>query len=267
MVQMAESRTTVAVGIQVHSVTKRFLRRGGTGDSLSTVRALEDVSFEVHEGEFLSIVGPSGCGKSTLLRMMAGLLRPDEGRILVGSKEVTGPGPERGMVFQDHALLPWADVVANIAFGLKMRGVPKEKREARARELVNVVGLDGFEHSLPRQLSGGMRQRVSLARALAVDPQVLLMDEPLGSLDEISRRGMQAELLRIWEQDRKTAVLVTHSVEEAVFLSDRIVVMGTKPGRIIGVLEVDLPRPRPRNIDENPEFARLRAAVWDALGV
>lgn len=257
----------VGLGIEVQSVTKRFLRRGGSATAADTVRALERVSLEVRGSEFLSIVGPSGCGKSTLLRMMAGLIKPDQGRILVGDKEVAGPGPERAMVFQDYALLPWADVIANIAFGLKLRGVSKSVREARARELVDLVGLNGFEHSLPRQLSGGMRQRASLARALAVDPQVLLMDEPLGSLDEISRRGMQAELLRIWEQDRKTAVFVTHSVEEAVFLSDRIVVMGTKPGRVIDIVKVDLPRPRARGVDESPEFVHIRTIVWDALGL
>jgi ABC-type nitrate/sulfonate/bicarbonate transport system ATPase subunit len=257
-----------ALGLQVDAVTKRFLRPSSTSAAEGEiVRALERISFDVGEGEFLSIVGPSGCGKSTLLRIMAGLVRADEGRVLVGGKTVTGPGPERAMVFQEYALLPWADVESNVAFGLKMRGVPKPTRLDRARELIELVGLKGCERALPRQLSGGMRQRVSLARALAVDPQVLLMDEPLGSLDEISRRGMQSELLRIWERDKKTAVFVTHSVDEAVFLSDRIVVMGTRPGRVIQVVDVGLGRPRERGIDESPEFVRIRAAVWGALGL
>jgi NitT/TauT family transport system ATP-binding protein len=256
------------LGLQVEAVTKRFLRPASTSAAGGEiVRALERVSFDVREGEFLSIVGPSGCGKSTLLRIMAGLVRPDDGRVLVGGKAVTGPGPERAMVFQEYALLPWADVESNVAFGLKMRGVPKGTRLERARELIALVGLKGCEHALPRQLSGGMRQRVSLARALAVDPQVLLMDEPLGSLDEISRRGMQAELLRIWERDKKTAIFVTHSVDEAVFLSDRIVVMGTRPGRVIDIIEVGLPRPRERGIDESPEFVHIRGATWAALGL
>ena len=266
MVQAAAVATRLALGIQVDAVTKRFLRPAAQGEG-EIVRALERISFEVRESEFLSIVGPSGCGKSTLLRIMAGLVRPDDGRVLVGGKPVTGPGPERAMVFQEYALLPWADVLSNVAFGLKLRGVPTATRQARARELIELVGLKGCENALPRQLSGGMRQRVSLARALAVDPQVLLMDEPLGSLDEISRRGMQAELLRIWERDKKTAVFVTHSVDEAVFLSDRIVVMGTRPGRVIDVIDVGLPRPRERGIDETPEFARIRASVWGALGL
>ncbi|HYY88139.1 MAG TPA: ABC transporter ATP-binding protein [Chloroflexota bacterium] len=267
MVQVAAVRPRTALGLQVDAVTKRFLRPATTSSEGEIVRALERVSLDVRESEFLSIVGPSGCGKSTLLRVMAGLVRPDEGRVLVGGKEVTGPGPERAMVFQEYALLPWADVESNVAFGLKMRGVPKATRLNRARDLIELVGLKGCEHALPRQLSGGMRQRVSLARALAVDPQVLLMDEPLGSLDEISRRGMQAELLRIWERDKKTAVFVTHSVDEAVFLSDRIVVMGTRPGRVTDVLDVGLPRPRERGIDESPDFVRIRAAVWAALGL
>jgi ABC-type nitrate/sulfonate/bicarbonate transport system ATPase subunit len=268
VVHAAAVSTRSALGLQVEAVTKRFLRPASSpAADGEIVRALERVSFDVREGEFLSIVGPSGCGKSTLLRIMAGLVRPDDGRVLVGGKAVTGPGPERAMVFQEYALLPWADVESNVAFGLKMRGVPKVARLERARELIELVGLQGCERALPRQLSGGMRQRVSLARALAVDPQVLLMDEPLGSLDEISRRGMQIELLRIWERDKKTAIFVTHSVDEAVFLSDRIVVMGTRPGRVIDIIEVALPRPRERGIDETPEFVHIRGATWAALGL
>lgn len=170
------------------------------------------------------------------------------------------------MVFQDYALLPWADALTNVAFGLKLRGVGKEERLARARDLLVLVGLSGFEHSLPKQLSGGMQQRIGLARALAVEPDILLMDEPFGSLDEISRRGMQVELLRIWEQRKKTAVFVTHSVDEAVFLSDRIVVMTARPGRIGAVLTVDLPRPRSRDMEESSRFVEIRAAVWRELG-
>ena len=170
------------------------------------------------------------------------------------------------MVFQDYALLPWADALTNVAFGLKLRGVPKEQRLARARDLLQLVGLKGFEHSLPKQLSGGMQQRIGLARALAVEPQILLMDEPFGSLDEISRRDMQLELLRIWGQNRKTAVFVTHSVDEAVFLSDRIVVMSARPGRVAATLTVDLPRPRSRDMEHTNAFGDIRAAVWQELG-
>ena len=252
-------------GIEIQNVYKQFLRRSAAGE-IEELRVLEGVSLEIHDCEFVSLIGPSGCGKTTLLRMLAGMARPEQGRVLVGGQEVRGPGPERAMVFQDYALLPWADALTNVAFGLKLRGVPKEQRLARAQELLELVGLEGFEHSLPKQLSGGMQQRIGLARALAVEPQILLMDEPFGSLDEISRRGMQVELLRIWEQRKETAVFVTHSVDEAVFLSDRIVVMTARPGRIAAVLTVDLPRPRSRDMQESTQFGEIRAAVWRALG-
>ena len=251
--------------IEVQLVSKQFLRRSAAGD-MEELNVLDGVSLTIQDREFVSIIGPSGCGKTTLLRMLAGMVRPGQGRVLVAGQEVRGPGPERAMVFQDYALLPWADAVTNVAFGLKLRGVGKEERTARALELVQLVGLAGFEHSLPKQLSGGMQQRIGLARALAVEPQILLMDEPFGSLDEISRRGMQLELLRIWEQRKKTAVFVTHSVDEAVFLSDRIVVMSARPGRVAAVLAVDLPRPRSREMEESKEFGDMRAAVWRELG-
>lgn len=171
------------------------------------------------------------------------------------------------MVFQDFALLPWIDVVGNVAFGLKLRGVGRGEREARARELIELVGLGGFETSLPRQLSGGMQQRVGLARALATDPKILLLDEPFGALDEISRRVMQDELLRIWEREKKTALFVTHAVDEAVFLSDRIVVLSARPGRLLELIEVDLPRPRTRAMETSATFIEARTRVWEALGL
>ncbi|HEY8691325.1 MAG TPA: ABC transporter ATP-binding protein [Chloroflexota bacterium] len=251
--------------IEVQQVYKQFPRKSAAGE-MEDLRVLDGVSLEVQDCEFVSIIGPSGCGKTTLLRMLAGMARPEQGRVLVAGEEVRGPGPERAMVFQDYALLPWADALTNVAFGLKLRGMGKEQRLARAQELLELVGLEGFEHSLPKQLSGGMQQRIGLARALAVEPQILLMDEPFGSLDEISRRGMQVELLRIWEQHKKTAVFVTHSVDEAVFLSDRVVVMTARPGRIAAVLSVDLPRPRSRDMEESAPFGDIRAAVWRALG-
>jgi len=227
--------------------------------------ALADVSLTIEPSEFVSIVGPSGCGKTTLLRMVAGLTRPDAGRVLVAGREVTGPGPERSMVFQQAGLLPWLTVMENISFGLRLQGVPAARRAERAAELVHLVQLEGFEQHLPGELSGGMQQRVGLARALAVDPKILLMDEPFGALDEITRRQMQGELLRIWAADRKTSLFVTHSVEEAVVLSDRIIVMGTKPGRVVAEIHVDLPRPRGTDVEETPDFLRLRNEVWQWL--
>ena len=251
--------------IELQQVSKRFLRRSATGE-MEDLHVLDSVSLAIHDREFVSVIGPSGCGKTTLLRMLAGMAHPEQGRVVVLGQEVHGPGPERAMVFQDYALLPWADALTNVAFGLKLRGVGKEQRLARARELLHLVGLKGFEHSLPKQLSGGMQQRIGLARALAVEPQILLMDEPFGSLDEISRRDMQLELLRIWGQNRKTAVFVTHSVDEAVFLSDRIVVMSARPGRVAADLRVDLPRPRSRDMEQTTAFGDIRAAVWHELG-
>ena len=254
-------------GIRVESISKRFFRRQADSGAVEALRVLDDVSLQILDSEFLSLIGPSGCGKTTLLRMIAGLVGWDDGRILVNGVEVTGPGEERAMVFQDFALLPWADVLTNVAFGLKLRGLSKPEREARARELIELVGLQGFEASLPRQLSGGMQQRVGLARALAVDPQILLLDEPFGALDEISRRVMQDELIRIWEAEKKTAVFVTHAVDEAVFLSDRIAVMSARPGRVTEIIEVDLPRPRARLMEQSPTFIEIRARVWRALGI
>ena len=261
----ASSGRSARAAIDVQQVHKSYLRRAASGE-MEELRVLDNVSLDIRDCEFVSIIGPSGCGKTTLLRMLAGMARPDHGRMLVDGREIHGPGPERAMVFQDFALLPWATALDNVAFGLKLRGAPKEERHARARELLQLVGLKGFEHSLPKQLSGGMQQRIGLARALAVEPQILLMDEPFGSLDEISRRDMQLELLRIWGQNRRTAVFVTHSVDEAVFLSDRIVVMTARPGRVAAVLPVDLPRPRTRAMEETPRFGELRAAVWRELG-
>jgi NitT/TauT family transport system ATP-binding protein len=194
--------------------------------------------------------------------MVAGLLRPDSGQVEVSGTQVTQPGPDRAVVFQSAALLPWLDVVGNISFGLKLKKASSESIARITQELIDLVGLTGFEHHLPRELSGGMQQRVGLARALAVDPKILLMDEPFGALDEITRRQLQDELLRIWAADRKTSLFVTHSVEEAVILSDRILVMGARPGRIVADIPVTLPRPRDRAVEQSGEFLTLRNEVW-----
>ncbi|HVB76264.1 MAG TPA: ABC transporter ATP-binding protein [Candidatus Nitrosotalea sp.] len=254
-------------GIRIEGLSKRFFRPAADGSGTEMLHVLDRIELEVRPHEFMSLIGPSGCGKTTLLRMIAGLARADEGSLRIGSEAITGPGPERAMVFQDFALLPWASVLDNVAFGLKLRRVRRTEREATALDLIRAVGLEGFEKALPRQLSGGMQQRVGLARALAMDPRFLLLDEPFGALDEISRRVMQDELIRIWESDKKTAVFVTHSVDEAVFLSDRIVIMSSRPGRIADIVEVGLPRPRTRDMEQDRIFIEIRARIWQALGL
>ena len=210
------------MSVEFRNVVKRY---GATP-------AVAGVSFTVEAGTLVTLLGPSGCGKTTLLRMIAGLVEWDKGEITVNGTPVRGPGPDRAMVFQAFALMPWATVRDNVAFGLELRGVPKAKRYPRAEELLTLVGLKGFENRLPGQLSGGMQQRVGLARALAVDPEILLMDEPFGALDEQTRRLLQEELLQIWEKTRKTVIFITHSMEEAVLLGDRVALMSPRPGQI-----------------------------------
>ncbi len=204
------------------------------------VPALDGVSLEVREREFVALLGPSGCGKSTLLYLMGGFLPVERGSIRVRGRPVAGPGPDRGVVFQHFALFPWKTVRANVCYGLEKRGLPRQERERRAQAFIELVGLGGFEGSYPSQLSGGMRQRAALARTLAVDPEVLLMDEPFGALDAQTRSLMQAELLGIWQRSRKTVVFVTHDVHEAVYLAERVVVMSARPGRVKAVVETGL---------------------------
>jgi len=210
------------------------------------VLALDQVSLEVANREFVALLGPSGCGKSTLLYLIGGFLPVETGAILIDGQNVAGPGPDRGIVFQHFALFPWKTVRGNILYGLERQGMPKEEREKRAMDFIDLVGLSGFEDSYPSQLSGGMKQRTAIARTLAFDPTTLLMDEPFGALDAHTRVRLQNELLDIWERDRKTVLFVTHSVEEAVFLSDRVVVLTRSPGRIKEIISIDLPRPRRR---------------------
>jgi NitT/TauT family transport system ATP-binding protein len=250
--------------ITVENVSKLF---PGKRDA-EPVLALKDLNLTVNDKEFLTILGPSGCGKTTLLRLIAGLLRWDEGEIKIDGKPVRGPGPERAMVFQSFALLPWMNVRDNVAFGLEIAGVPKDKRFERADELIDTVGLTGFEKRYPMELSGGMQQRVGLARALAVKPKVLLMDEPFGALDEQTRRLLQEELLAIWEKERTTVVFITHSMEEAVLLGDRVVLMSARPGRIEEIVDVPLKRPRSTNIDSvegSAAFTEITQQLWTRL--
>ena len=206
--------------------------------------ALGEISLSIAEGEFVAILGPSGCGKSTLLYVVGGFVAPSSGSVSVNGKAVTGPGPDRGPVFQEFALFPWKTVLGNVMYGLLEQGVAKRQAESKARALISLVHLTGYENFYPKELSGGMKQRVAIARTLAYGPQILLMDEPFGALDAHTRTGLQRELLEIWERDRKTVLFVTHSVEEAVFLSDRVIVLTRSPGRIKATIDIDLPRPR-----------------------
>lgn len=235
-------RSTVAQTgscISIERVSKTYHRAGGDG-----VEALRPIELEIAEGEFVSLVGPSGCGKSSLLNLIAGFERPSSGLVRVKGERVRGPDIERGMVFQDYALFPWLSVEDNVAFGLRSRGLPKARRQRIAREYLALVGLADFARKRPAELSGGMKQRVALARAFAVDPAIILMDEPFGALDAFTRRFLQEELVGIWQRHTKTIVMVTHSVQEAVVLSTRVLVMTARPGRVKLDCRVDLPYPR-----------------------
>jgi NitT/TauT family transport system ATP-binding protein len=249
------------VAVRVDNVNHEF--PGSRQRYAPPVRALADVSFDAAPQTFVSIVGPSGCGKTTLLRIVDGLVLPTSGTVWIDGAPVTGPARDRAMVFQDADLLPWRTTLANVMFGLEVHGASRRDCEAKARETIARVGLEGFEHHYPGQLSGGMRQRVGLARALSTEPRLLLMDEPFGALDAQTRESMQEELLRLWEQDQKTVVFITHSIDEAVLLSDVVVVMTARPGTIREIIPIDLPRPRWREEDlrGDPRFADYRRRI------
>ncbi|MFH0967902.1 MAG: ABC transporter ATP-binding protein [Methanobacteriota archaeon] len=243
--------------VEISDITRRFTRDDG-----ESILAIDNLSLTIGNDEFISFVGPSGCGKTTLLRIIAGLDQATSGEVLVDGNLILGPGPKVGMVFQEYSLFPWRTVLDNIAFGLEMKGISKQDRYEIARRYIRLVGLEQFELSYPFELSGGMRQRVAIARALANDPDLLLMDEPFGALDAQTRNKMQTELLMIWERSKKTILFVTHSVDEAVYLSDRIVVMSPRPGRIRTIVPVSIPRPRNRTA---PEFGELRRDVLSLI--
>ncbi|HLH67437.1 MAG TPA: ABC transporter ATP-binding protein [Solirubrobacteraceae bacterium] len=226
---------------------------------------IRDMSFQVDEGEFVTIVGPSGAGKTTLLLAIDGLIEPSGGEVRVKGRRVTGPGPDRAMVFQEFGLLPWRTVLGNVMLGIELGRLDRAQGERRARELIRLVGLAGYEEHHPHQLSGGMRQRVGLARALAVAPDVLLMDEPFGALDAQTRELMGVELSRIWELDRKTVLFVTHDIDEAVYLADRVIVLSANPARVRRVIDVTLPRPRTREVRASVEFLAHREQLASLL--
>ncbi|WP_340819203.1 ABC transporter ATP-binding protein [Methanolobus sp. WCC4] len=227
--------------VKVSNITRRF-----TKDHDTSTLALDNVSMKVDDGEFVCFLGPSGCGKTTLLRIISGLDKPDEGEVYLDGRKIDAPGPDRGMVFQEYSLFPWKTVMENIIFGPRMSGIKKKDAIDDAEKYLEMVGLQQFRNSYPYELSGGMKQRVAIARALANEPSVLLMDEPFGALDAQTRNVLQRELLEIWEKNNITILFVTHSVDEAVFLADRIVMMSARPGKIKEIIDVDLPRPRER---------------------
>jgi len=249
-----------AVRLQIENVSKTFWRAGK-----APVEALRGIDLSIDEGEFVSIVGASGSGKSTLLRIIDGLLEPTAGQVYVDGGAVNRPGRDRAMVFQQDALLPWKTVIENVSYGLTLARVLKAQAHATAQRFINIAGLRGFEHHYPHQLSGGMRQRVNVARALAVDPKILLLDEPFAALDAQTREIMQSELLSIWQQTRKTVLLITHQIDEAVFLSDRVIVFSARPGCVREELRIELARPRTLELKRTPEFVGLVDRIWQLI--
>jgi NitT/TauT family transport system ATP-binding protein len=237
-------------------------RRARTGERLL---ALDDVNVAVEEGKFVALVGPSGCGKTTFIKIVDGLIRPTAGRIFIDGKEVRGPGPDRAMVFQESCLLPWRTVFRNVTYGLECQRRNDAQAQARVRDLIRLVGLRNFENHYPHELSGGMQQRCNLARALALDPQVLIMDEPFAALDAQTRELMQLELLRIWNETRKTVLFVTHQINEAVYLADRVIVFGARPGSVRDVVDIGLDRSRSLSIKREKAFLDYEDRIWGTI--
>lgn len=245
-----------AVKVKIDNVVKTYNGRSGE------MVALNGVSLDIMENEFVCVVGPSGCGKSTLLNIIAGLHEPTSGNVYVDGKEVHGPGPERGVVFQQYALFPWLTVEKNIEFGLKLKGMKDAEAAAEAKKYIEMVDLTQFAKAYPKELSGGMKQRVAIARAYAVNPEVLLMDEPFGALDAQTRTQLQTELLNTWEKEKKTCFFITHDVEEAIILAQRVVIMSARPGRIKEIVDIDIPYPRTQETKMTPEFLALKNHIW-----
>jgi NitT/TauT family transport system ATP-binding protein len=243
--------------LTVKDICKKYEADDGDG-----LQALQNIDIEVKDKEFVCIIGPSGCGKTTLLRIIAGLEKADSGYVTLNNKPILTPGPDRGMVFQEYSLFPWRTVLKNITFSLELKKIPKAERNKIAREYLELVGLEKFADSYPHELSGGMKQRVAIARALVNDPKVLLMDEPFGAVDAQTRNRLQQELLKIWEKEQKTIMFITHSVDEAVFLADRVVVFTARPGKINEIIDIDLPRPRDRtSLEANIVRERLLSSL------
>ncbi|WP_433734221.1 ABC transporter ATP-binding protein [Nocardia sp. CA-129566] len=249
------------VKLALTGVRKQFPVRGANAE----FTAIEDISLELHDGEFLVLVGPSGSGKSTLLDLLGGLSKPSAGRILLDGKPISGPGLDRGIVFQQYALLPWRTARANIEFGLEAKGVRRRDRRKIAAEYLELVGLDGFGDRYPHELSGGMKQRVAIARSLAFDPQVLLMDEPFAALDAQTRESLQDELLRIWRATGKTILFITHGIDEAVYLGQRVAVLTSRPGRVKAVIDIEIDRDSGADVRSSERFREARHQIWSQL--
>ena len=245
--------------LKIDNVVKEYV-----GNKGKTV-ALNGVSLDIKENEFICVVGPSGCGKSTLLNIIAGLLEPTSGAVYLDGKKIEGTGVERGVVFQGYALFPWRTVLKNVMFGLEMKRMPKDQSEEIARKYIKAVGLEGFEHAYPKELSGGMRQRVAIARAYAADPEVLLLDEPFGALDAQTRVQLQSELLNTWEHEKKTCFFITHDVDEAIILAQRVIIMSARPGRIKKIVDIDIPYPRTQATKTDPRFLELKTEIWNEV--
>ena len=247
------------IKLKIDNVYKEYQGRNG-----KTI-ALNGVSLDIKENEFICVVGPSGCGKSTLLNIIAGLLEPTSGTVSLDGKVIEGTGVERGVVFQQYALFPWRTVLKNVMFPLEMKKVPKAESEAIARKYIKSVGLEGFEKSFPKELSGGMKQRVAIARAYAANPEVLLLDEPFGALDAQTRVQLQSELLETWEKEKKTCFFITHDVDEAVILAQRVIIMSARPGRIKKIVDIDIPYPRTQATKTDPRFLELKSEIWNQV--
>jgi len=247
------------IALQASGIKKSYAKNGRPLEILDVER------FAAREGEFITIIGPSGCGKSTFLHIMGGFIKAEAGRIEVYGREVSDPGPDRGMMFQEFSLFPWKSVAGNIAWGLEVQGLPRQAIEETVGRYLDMTGLTDFRNHYPAELSGGMKQRAALARVLAFDPKVLLMDEPFGALDAQTRELMQEELMRVWERTRKTIVFVTHDIEEAVYLGDRVVVLNARPGRIREEVKIDLPRPRGLEIKKSMQCHEYRNYIWDLI--
>ena len=247
------------IKLKIDNVYKEYQGRNG-----KTI-ALNGVSLDIKENEFICVVGPSGCGKSTLLNIIAGLLEPTSGTVSLDGKVIEGTGVERGVVFQQYALFPWRTVLKNVMFPLEMKKVPKAEAEAIARKYIKSVGLEGFEKSFPKELSGGMKQRVAIARAYAANPEVLLLDEPFGALDAQTRVQLQSELLETWEKEKKTCFFITHDVDEAVILAQRVIIMSARPGRIKKIVDIDIPYPRTQATKTDPRFLELKTEIWNQV--
>jgi NitT/TauT family transport system ATP-binding protein len=256
----------MSVKISFRQVAKDFARKDARANGQAAFTALEDIDLDVHDGEFMVIVGPSGCGKSSLLDLLAGLTKPSHGEILLDGKPITGPGLDRGVVFQQYALFPWRTALGNVEFGLEAKHLPPRQCKEIARDYLARVGLSGFEDRYPHELSGGMKQRVAIARSLAYDPDVLMMDEPFAALDAQTRELLQGELLTLWEKTRKTIVFITHGIDEAVYLGQRVAIMTSRPGRIKQIIEIPPElRSLGKDLRASPEFGRIRNEVWDLL--